>query len=608
MEFYNQESKDVLKELDVKLENGLTEAEAEARRKEKGPNELKSKKRTSPIILFLNQFRSFIIYILLFAVVISLISGEYIDSIVILIILFFNAIFGFIQEYKADKAIHALRRMASLKATVIRHGKKQLIDARELVIGDIILLEEGNKVPADSRIIEETELKISEASLTGESVSVSKASHPLEGKLVIQDRKNMVFSGTMVTMGRATAVVTATGMDTEIGKIAEMITEMEPEMTPLQKKLETLGRKIAFITITICIIIFFVGILKENLVYVLTSQGFFEFLLEAKTWLMTAVSLAVAAVPEGLPAIVTIALAIGVRKMVKRNALIRHLPSVETLGEATVICSDKTGTITRNQMTVEKAYTNLLQVDITGDGYEFEGTVTVSGKPITKNSKLVFKIGALCNNASLDFEGEGKKEIVTGDPTEIALLVSAEKAGLGVKNLEKNWKRIKEKPFDSIRKMMTTINVDPNSKEEFVFTKGAVEEVLKKCDRIIINGVIRNITSQDKQHILAKNEEYAKGALRVLGFAYKKYSEREAMEKNLVFVGLQGMIDPPHSEVKDAIVKCKEAGIRVIMITGDNKHTAEAIAREVGIEGESMNGLEFEKLPDGDKSHPFLQG
>jgi Ca2+-transporting ATPase len=599
MEFYNQKAEVVLDTLNVNPFAGLDDEEVRARRKIHGSNELKEKKKFNPFILFLEQFKSFIIYILLFAVAVSLISGEYTDAVVILVILFFNAIIGFIQEYKAEKAIHALKKISSLNAKVVRDGKTVVVSAADLVIGDIVIVEEGSKVPADGRIIENNNLKVSEASLTGESVPETKTEAPIKGKIVIQDQKNMLFSGTLVTQGRAKFVVTATGMNSQIGKIAEMITDGRADRTPLQNKLESLGRFIALVTIVISFVVFVAGVVKEELTSILVDHGFIPFVIVSKHWFMTAVSLAVAAVPEGLPAIVTIALAIGVRKMVHRHALIRRLPSVETLGEATVICSDKTGTITKNEMTVRLAYTNLKNIDIEGEGYYVEGKAFAYGEPITKDDKLLFKVGCLCNNASIHL----KKDVpeVTGDPTEIALLVSAEKAGLGVNSLITNWKRVKEEPFDSVRKMMSTVNKDPNTNREYVFTKGAPESVLKVCDRIIINGNVRKLTSQDKEKILSKNEEFAKQALRVLAFAYKKNEKKKDIEKNLIFVGLQGMIDPPHHEVTNAISKCKEAGIRVIMITGDNQHTAEAVAREIGIKGNSMNGYEFSELSEAEQ-------
>lgn len=598
VEFYNLSGEDVLEELNSNG-NGLSNEEVSSRKKLYGLNELESKHKINPIVLFFNQFKSFIIYILLFAVTISIVANEYIDAIVIIVILLFNAFFGFIQEYKAEKAIDALRKLSGLKARVIRNGKEELVDTKNLVPGDILLLEEGNKIPADARILESIRMRVLEASLTGESVPVSKISNLIKGDLAIQDKKNMLFSGTSIASGRGTAVITLTGMKTEIGKIAGMISNVQDEMTPLQKKLESLGKWIGLGTIIICAMVFMAGIIRDNILSILLAGDVLGFILAAKNWFLTAVSLAVAAVPEGLPAIVTIALAIGVRKMVKKHALIRKLPSVETLGEATVICSDKTGTLTRNEMTVVKAYTNDHLLELTGEGYEFKGKVSSSGLPIKKDDKFLFHIGVLCNNAKI--ERKNKKNEISGDPTEASLLVSAEKADLKHKDLLKKWKRTDENPFDSIRKMMSTVNVDPKDKSSFIFTKGATENVLKKCNRILINGKIKTLTKEQKENILAKNDEFASQALRVLGFAYKKIYKKEQAEKDLIFVGLQAMIDPPHSSVKDSIEKCKQAGIRVIMITGDNQVTAEAIARKIGIEGKSMQGYDFEKLDDNDQ-------
>ncbi|RMF54757.1 calcium-translocating P-type ATPase, SERCA-type [Candidatus Woesearchaeota archaeon] len=594
--FYDKSSEEVLKLLRVHKNIGLTAEEVQKRRSVYGLNELRQEKKISPLLIFLGQFKSFIIYILLFALAVSVISGEYIDATVILAILLINAVFGFIQEYKAEKAIEELKKLTGLKANVIRSGAIARIDAKELVPGDIILVEEGSKISADCRIIESSLLQVQEASLTGESAPVEKTPDALKGDLVINDQKNMLFAGTIVTRGRAKAVVVKTGMETQIGKIAGMISSVEKEATPLQKKLEVLGKRISLITIIICVLVFTAGIIKDK---ISLSGGIFNFILASKEWLLTAVSLAVAAVPEGLPAVVTIALAIGTKRMLKRNALVRRLPCVEALGEATVICTDKTGTITRNEMTVRVAYTNAKQFEISGNGYEPKGKITCAGNPIDEQSKLLFKIGVLCNNASLEFDGS--EASIIGDPTEAALLVSAEKAGLRHDELLAEWKRIDEKPFDSVRKMMSTVNKDPKTSKEYVFVKGAPEKVLEKCDRIIINNRTARLTPSSRKIILEKNNEFSRKGLRVLGFAYKEYKKGDELEKNLVFVGLQGMIDPPHKEVKESIKRCKEAGIRVIMITGDNRLTAEAIAKEVGIEGKSIEGSEFQKLSEREK-------
>ncbi|MDP4039243.1 MAG: cation-translocating P-type ATPase [Candidatus Pacearchaeota archaeon] len=608
MEIYEQPIEEIFKILNSNSE-GLTEQEAKKRLEKYGLNQLKEKKKINPLVIFFKQFKSFIIYILLFAVLISLLTREYIDSAVIGAILVFNALFGFIQEYKAEKSIEALKKLSALKTRVLRDEKIKEIDAKELVPGDIIILEEGDKIPADARIIEQKNLRVLESSLTGESSPSSKTSDVLKGNLALADRKNMLFCSTLITKGRGKALVVSTAMDTEIGKIATLINEVEKEQTPLQKRLNTFGKYIGGGVITIAVIIFIIGGLKENIFSFLFSGQFAPFLEHARSWLLTAIALAVAAVPEGLPAIVTVSLAFGVKRMLTKNALIRRLPSIETLGSTTVICSDKTGTLTKNEMTVTKAYTNLKEIEITGSGYDLNGKITYKEKPITNYENLLFKIGALCNNASFNINSDSnsKNKIeITGDPTEISLLISAKKAGMSFQELQKEWKRIDEEPFEAERKMMSTLNKDPKQNKLWVFTKGAPEEVLKCCTKIFINGKIKTLDSKTKSQILKKNEDFAKGALRILAFAYKQYdskslSKNSSIEKELIFVGLQGMIDPPRDEVRESIQKCNEAGIKVIMVTGDNRYTAEAIAKQIGISGESINGVDFSKLTEKEK-------
>ncbi|RJQ17295.1 calcium-translocating P-type ATPase, SERCA-type [Candidatus Woesearchaeota archaeon] len=585
--FYNQSSQEIMQSFSVDPILGLKESQIDESRKKYGWNELQEKKKKSAFIIFISQFRSFIIYILFFAIILSLIQKEYVDAIIILFILLLNAIIGFVQEYRAEKAIAALKKLSGLKAKVLRNGNLVMIETKEIVPGDILFLEEGNKIPADGRIIEAAVFHVSEASLTGESVPVEKTAELLQGELPLADQKNMVFSGTVVTKGRAKVVVTATGMHAEIGKIADLLSKVEEQLTPLQKKLDDLGKKIGMGTIAICIVVLLVGLFSTGLWNILFSDTA-AFIKGAEHWLLLSVALAVAAVPEGLPAIVTIALAIGVKKMIRRNALMRNLPSVETLGETTVICSDKTGTLTKNEMTVRKVFSSNKECAVTGEGYAIQGQI------LGKADNLLFQIGVLCNDATLYVENNQLK--VSGDPTEAALLVSAEKAGVKHDVLQKTWKRVSEEPFDAIRKMMTTVNIDPKTKKKLIFTKGAPEKVIEHCTRILINGKIIKMTPAVKKSILEKNNEFAKGALRVLAFAYKE-QDKKALEENLIFVGLQAMIDPPHPEVKEAIATCRKAGIRVIMITGDNKLTAEAIAKEVGIFGDAMEGLTFAQLP-----------
>jgi len=581
--FYNKPVDDVLKEMETSPK-GLTDAEAKKRLEKYGPNEIKEENPISPIKIFLDQFKSFIIFILAAAVVISVIVPiyeegiehvgimDFIDAIAIFIILILNALMGFIQEFKAEKAIEALRKLTSLKAYVLRQGKEEEIDAMNVVPGDIVLLETGKKIPADCRIISSHEMQTQEGSLTGESTPVNKIVDPIKGHKVIGDRKNMAYAGTAVTKGRANCVVTQTGIQTEIGKIAKQIQEAGGKTTPLQQKLTKLGHLLGIITIFICAAVIAGGVLKGG--------DIFE-------WLIIGVSLAVAAIPEGLPAVVTISLALGVQRMVKRNARIRKLPSVETLGSTTVICTDKTGTLTKNEMTVKKVYLNKTDIDVSGAGYDIKGQF-LKGKKAYKSKELeiMLTIGAMCNDSNLI----GKK--VIGDPTEACLLVSAQKYGLSLHHMRKDLNRIDEVAFTSERKMMSTLH--RVGKKHQVFSKGAPEVLLKKCTKIMENGKIRKITRKDVKTIVEKNKYFASKALRVLGFAYK--DSKKIDEKGLIFVGLQAMIDPPREEVKAAVKKCEDAGIRVIMITGDHEITAKAIAEELGIQGESMNGEQLRKV------------
>jgi Ca2+-transporting ATPase len=571
MEYYKESVEDVLEEL-KSSERGLSEEEGRLRLQRYGFNELKEAKKKSKLKIFLRQFRSFLIWILVAAVVISAVIGDYIESLVILFILLVNAIIGFLQEYKAEKAIEALKRLAGLKADVLR-GTRKNIDARLLVPGDIIFLKAGDKVPADARLVEVANLETQESSLTGESTPVQKKADVLK-RAGLADQTNMVFSGTTVTRGRARAVVVRTGMSTEIGGIAKLLEESADELTPLQVKLDVFAKYIGFATIGISAVVFLLTVLRGEPVLAM-----FE----------TAVSLAVAAVPEGLPAIVTISLALGVQRMVKRNALVRRLPSVETLGSTTVICSDKTGTLTCDQMTVRKIFVDNQIIEVSGEGYSTEGGFS---RKLNDDAKLLLRIGALCSDAEL-----GHKEF-RGDPTEAALIVSAEKAGIKKFELERDYPRIDEIPFDSERKLMSTVH--KIGSERVTYTKGAVDVILKISSRILANGKIRKLTEGEKKKILQVNEGFAKEALRVLGFAFKPV-KKKASEKDLIFVGMQGMIDPARPEVKAAIDDCKRAGIRVVMITGDHKATAEAIAKQLGIRGRAVSGEDLDRIRNLDK-------
>jgi Ca2+-transporting ATPase len=587
MNYYNLSPGECLNELKTDKDKGLSKKQAVKRQDEYGENKLAEKKGVNPFVLFLNQFRSFIIYILIFATVISFIAGEVAEAVLILVILIFNAVFGFFQEYRAEKSISALSKISASSSRVIRDGVIDVIPVSELVPGDIIFLEEGDKVPADCRLLESVGLFIIEAALTGESKAVLKEPIKLKGDLAIADRNNYLFSSTIVTSGKATAVVCSIGMKTEIGKIANLLSSTETEMTPLQKKLDVFGKYVGSGIIVICFVVFFMNVFKSGDLGLLFSGQFAEFITASQDSFLIAIALAVAAVPSGLPAIVTIALAIGVKKMVSQNALMRKLACVETLGGTNIICTDKTGTLTENKMTVRNAWTIDKSSEVTGTGYNPNGSVDKSVE------KILFEIGILASESTV-LKKEGHW-VVTGDPTEGALVVSGKKYGLDFGALRKTWKKVDEIPFDSKRKLMSVVR--ENNKEKLVFTKGAPENVLGICTKILDNGKVRKLTSEDKKRILAQNIVYADDALRVLGFAYKKFDSK-GIEKDLVFVGLQAMMDQPHKEVKDSIARCHTAGIRVIMITGDNLNTAQGIAKKIGILGDGMLGTDFEKLSD----------
>ena len=580
MKFHHVTSEETLEHFSSGT-SGLTEREALNRLTQHGPNEIKREGGVSRIKIFLSQFNSFIVYILIAAVFISIVLQEYIDGAVIIFILIVNAVLGFYQEYRAEKAIESLKKMAALQATVIRDGQKKRIDTSQLVPGDMIVFESGDRIPADARVIEAYQLEIIESSLTGESHPVGKDPAPIKDTTTLGDMKNMVFGGTNVTSGSGKAVVVKTGMQTEMGKIAESIESVEDDETPLQKKLDLLGRKLGILTLVICIIIIGFGIFQGG-----------EFL----EMIMVGVSLAVAAVPEGLPIVVTIALALGVKRMAGQNALVKRLPSVETLGCTTVICTDKTGTLTRNEMTVTKLFVNDTIIDVTGTGYGREGAFFSSGEQINPSSaESLLQIGALNNDAALTDE----KRII-GDPTEGCLIVSAAKAGLEVPVLLDRFPRVHEIPFDSERKRKSTVHrVDGKL---MMYTKGAPDVVLALCTRIDTGKAVSPLTEDARNRILNTNRAFASDALRVLAFAYKPLDSsmnvREADEQDLVFVGLQGMIDPPRNEVRSAIEKCKNAGIRSMMITGDYAVTAKAIAHQLGIEGDAVTGEALERMDD----------
>jgi Ca2+-transporting ATPase len=582
--YYTSNVADAINSLESS-EKGLTEEEAKLRLEKFGLNQIERIKIISPLQILISQFTSFIVMILIGAVVISLLIGERLDAIVIAIILVINGIFGFVQEFKAEKAIEALRKLTALRANVIRDGKESEIDSRELVPGDIVLMEAGNKVPADARLVKTAALSVDESSLTGESVPVEKGTHTLDrDDMPLADQENMVFMGTIVTKGHAEAVITNTGMNSEIGKIAKMVQEVEEKLTPLQEKLKEFGKWLGIVTIGICAVVFGVGVLRGYLATGFIAPSYVSMMF------LAAVALAVAAIPEGLPAIVTISMAFGVRRMVKRHALVRKLPAIETLGCTNVICSDKTGTLTKNEMTVRELYTDNDLVTIAGD------------LSATKNVEMLLRIGALCNDSRVNRLGERWE--IFGDPTEGALHVSAMKLNLKRDELEEHAPRIEEIPFDSDRKCMTTIHrIDHKN---IAYTKGAPDVILDKCGYIYIDGEAVELTDENRRQILSVNQEMAGKALRILGFAYKSMPEGyelspEEVEKDLVFVGLQAMIDPPREEVREAIERCKSAGIKTVLITGDHKLTALAIAKELGLfkEGDkALSGEELDKLSD----------
>ncbi len=595
--WHNLSVSEVIESLNSGIQ-GLTREEAERRLAQFGPNELAEKKKSSPWMLFLEQFKNFLIIILLVAAIVSGVlaltgEGDIWDPILIVIIVFFAAGLGFVQEYRSEKAMEALKQMTASTATVIRDGEEEEIPARDLVPGDIILLQTGDRIPADSRLTEAVNLKIDEAPLTGESISVGKTNEIISGDVPVADRKNMAYMGTTVVYGRGKAIVAATGMATEFGKIAVMLQEVKPPPTPLQLSLDKIGKILGIACLAICAVVAGVGILV----------GMFSHILEAFIW---GVSLAVAAVPEALPAVTTICLALGVQRMVKRHALVRRLPAVETLGCTTFICSDKTGTLTQNEMTVRKIYAHDKTIDVGGVGYEPSGSFYLNDVSLNPKDEphllRLLTAAILCNDAHLiDTNGVWQ---VKGDPTEGALTVVAAKAG--IKREELTVPRIAEVPFSSERKRMTTIHDTPQG--IMAYSKGAPEIILDSCTRIYSEGIERELTEQDRGRILQANQEMAAGALRVLGLAYKSLADTEQgsevaeeAEEEMVWLGLVGMIDPPREEVRGAVKLCDQAGIKSVMITGDHKLTAVAIAKELGIlkeRGMALTGAEVDKLSD----------
>lgn len=592
-EMYRGSSSEMLSKFSVDPEVGLSDAVVQERLESYGPNKLADEKKESLLSKLINQFKDYMVLILVAAAVVSGALGDWIEAIVIIAIVVVNAVLGVYQEGQAEKAIEALQKMSSPQARVMRNGKQMLVDSQELVPGDIVMLEAGDVVPADLRLLESSNLKAEEASLTGESVPVEKdAAFTADGKVGIGDRENMLFSSTSITYGRGKAVVVGTAHNTEIGHIATRLQGIKEEATPLQQNLNQLGKILGTLCLAVCAVVFVVGVIRGG---------------EMLDMFMTAVSLAVAAIPEGLQVVVTIVLALGMKRMADKNAIVKRLLAVETLGSVDVICSDKTGTLTQNEMTVKRMYVGNEIYEVSGVGYEPNGDIHLNDQALETNPAMLqrlFEIATLCNDAEISARENGSYQML-GDPTEGAMLTVAAKGGVTREALNKIYPKTGDLPFDSERKMMSVFHKGFPEAPILSLTKGAPDLILDRCvDELTPAGRVP-LTEARREEIMQANKAFATTALRVLAFAYKEHQDTvlEEAEEGMTFVGLMGMIDPARPEARDAIALCTRAGIRAVMITGDHKDTAVAIAKDLGLmrEGDTVfSGSEIDEMSEAD--------
>jgi P-type Ca2+ transporter type 2C len=599
MKWYELSTDEVEKYVHSNFQTGLSEKEAKARLKQIGYNELQEAERPSALLLFLGQFKDFMVIVLLVATLISGLLGEYVDAIAIIAIVLINGFLGYFQEMKAEKSLQALKELSAPQVNVLRDGTWIKIPSKEVVVGDILKFTSGDRIGADVRLIQSSSLEIEESALTGESVPVAKNTSPITGENVsLGDLENMAFMGTMVTRGSGKGIVVATGMKTAMGEIADLLQSAETMTTPLQRKLEQLGKILIAVALLLTVLVVVIGVMQGQNIYNMFLAG---------------VSLAVAAIPEGLPAIVTVALSLGVQRMMKKNSIVRKLPAVETLGCASVICSDKTGTMTQNKMTVTHVWSGGKTWTVTGTGYEpkgafFEGNTEIHPKNIKPLHQLL-TFGLLCNHAQL--KAADREFFIDGDPTEGALVVAAMKAGLSKESLSSQFEIVKEFPFDSERKMMSVVIKDRQGKL-FVVTKGAPDVLLNISESILWDNKQQFLSSQIRGKVNAAIDHLAAQALRTIAVAYKPIRETEKIfsdadaEKGLTFIGLEGMIDPPRPEVKTAVKECRQAGIKTVMITGDHVSTAKAIASQLGIlptggkvlDGHALSNMSVDELEE----------